>query len=109
MKNVITLLYLLVLSNTAVATGKMIAYDINGNTYEGYYTSPTADAPFVLLVHDWDGLTDYEVKRADMLAGLGYAVFAADLFGAGIRPTEVSDKRQHTGASTKTAQRCGHY
>jgi dienelactone hydrolase len=32
-----------------------------------------------------------------MLAELGYAVFAADLFGAGIRPTEDKDKRQHTG------------
>ena len=32
-----------------------------------------------------------------MLAELGYAVFAADLFGKGVRPTEVKDKRQHTG------------
>jgi dienelactone hydrolase len=32
-----------------------------------------------------------------MLAGLGYAVFAADLFGKGARPTTVTDKRQHTG------------
>jgi dienelactone hydrolase len=32
-----------------------------------------------------------------MLAARGYAVFAADLFGAGVRPTEVKDKRQHTG------------
>ena len=65
--------------------------------YEGYYTSPSAKAPLVLLFHDWDGLTDYEVKRADMLADMGYAVFAADLFGAGVRPTKVEDKRQHTG------------
>jgi dienelactone hydrolase len=34
---------------------------------------------------------------ANMLADMGYAVFAADLFGAGVRPTEVKDKRQHTG------------
>ncbi|MBW1726431.1 MAG: dienelactone hydrolase family protein [Deltaproteobacteria bacterium] len=40
-------------------------------------------APLVLLIHDWDGLTDYEIKRANMLAESGYAVFAADLFGAG--------------------------
>ncbi|MGD8530683.1 MAG: dienelactone hydrolase family protein, partial [Syntrophobacterales bacterium] len=40
---------------------------------------------------------EYEVKRANMLADMGYAVFAADLFGAGVRPTEVQDKRQHTG------------
>jgi dienelactone hydrolase len=32
-----------------------------------------------------------------MLADMGYAVFAVDLFGAGVRPTEVKDKRQHTG------------
>jgi dienelactone hydrolase len=34
---------------------------------------------------------------AGMLAKMGYAVFAADLFGKGMRPTEVKDKRQHTG------------
>jgi dienelactone hydrolase len=51
----------------------------------------------VLLIHGWDGLTGYQVKRANMLAEMGYAVFAADLFGAGVRPTEVKDKRQHTG------------
>ena len=66
-------------------------------SYEGYYTSPADDAPLVLLIHDWDGMTDYEVKRADMLSEEGYSVFAADLFGAGVRPTEVKDKRQHTG------------
>jgi dienelactone hydrolase len=49
-----------------------------------YYVSPSGQAPFVLLIHDWDGLTDYEVKRANMLAELGYAVFALDLFGAGV-------------------------
>jgi hypothetical protein len=48
-------------------------------------------------VHNWDGLTDYEVVRAGMLVEMGYSVFAADLFGAGIRPTKLKDKRQHTG------------
>ena len=37
----------------------------------------------MLLIHDWDGLTDYEIKRANMLAEKGYAVFAADLYGKG--------------------------
>ena len=84
-------------SMTSIASGNAVDYTVNGQAYEGYYISPTADAPLVLLVHDWDGLTDYEVKRANMLAELGYAVFAADLFGKGVRPTEVKDKRQHTG------------
>jgi dienelactone hydrolase len=79
------------------AAGTPVTYQVNGEAYEGYYISPSKQAPFVLLIHDWDGLTDYEVKRANMLAELGYAVFAADLFGAGVRPTEVKDKRQHSG------------
>jgi dienelactone hydrolase len=79
------------------ASGKTVTYQVGGADYEGYFVSPGGDAPLVLLIHDWDGLTDYEVRRADMLADMGYAVFAADLFGAGVRPTEVKDKRQHTG------------
>ena len=79
------------------ASGTPVTYTIDGKSYEGYFISPSDKAPFVLLIHDWDGLTEYEVKRANMLADLGYAVFALDLFGAGVRPTEVKDKRQHTG------------
>jgi dienelactone hydrolase len=97
MKALTGLIMLLVFACTAWAGGETIVYQLNGTDYEGYYTSPEAGAPLVVLLHDWDGLTDYEVKRADMLAELGYAVFAADLFGKGIRPTEVADKKQHTG------------
>jgi dienelactone hydrolase len=79
------------------ATGSSVTYHVNGQPYEGYFINPSDRAPFVLLIHDWDGLTDYEIKRANMLADLGYAVFALDLFGAGVRPTEMKDKRQHTG------------
>jgi len=79
------------------ATANPIDYVVNGDTYEGYFVSPGEASPLVVLIHDWDGLTDYEIQRADMLAEQGYAVFAADLFGKGIRPTEVKDKQQHTG------------
>lgn len=97
MKYSITVLFLFLVSTSAFTAGESVSYEVYGKPYEGYYISPSAAAPLVLLVHDWDGLTDYEVKRANMLADLGYAVFAADLFGAGVRPTEMSDKRQHTG------------
>jgi len=82
----------------AIADGKFIEYQSGDASYEGYFVpAEQASAPFVLLLHDWDGLTDYEVKRANMLAEMGYSVFAADLFGKGVRPTEVKDKKQHTG------------
>lgn len=32
------------------------------------------------------GPDDNARKRADMLAGLGYVAFAADLYGKGVRP-----------------------
>ncbi len=87
------------------ATGSSVTYQVTGQSYEGYYISPSKQAPLVLLIHDWDGLTDYEIKRANMLAELGYAVFAADLFGAGVRPTELTDKRQHTGELYKNREK----
>jgi dienelactone hydrolase len=97
MKYVFTLLFILIVSSTASAAGKSVSYEVNGEPFEGYYISPSRNAPLALIIHDWDGLTDYEIKRANMLADMGYAVFAVDLFGAGVRPTEVKDKRQHTG------------
>lgn len=91
------LMLLLLLPVTSFAAGNFVSYEIDGEPYEGYLISSSPKAPLILLIHDWDGLTDYEIKRANMLADMGYSVFAADLFGAGIRPTEVKDKRQHTG------------
>ena len=102
-------IYLFLLLSISTATyggsGAVVNYEIDNQSYEGYYISPSEQAPLVLLIHDWDGLTDYEVKRANMLAELGYAVFALDLFGAGVRPTEVTDKRQHTGELYKDREK----
>ncbi len=98
-------LFLLIPIAALGSNGTTVPYTVNGQSYEGYYISPSDGAPFVLLIHDWDGLTDYEIKRAHMLSDLGYAVFALDLFGAGIRPTEVKDKRQHTGELYKDREK----
>ncbi|MBW2539976.1 MAG: dienelactone hydrolase family protein [Deltaproteobacteria bacterium] len=105
MKYVFTLFSILIFSSTAIAAGEFVSYEVNGEPYEGYFVSPSPNAPLILLIHDWDGLTDYEVKRANMLADLGYSVFALDLFGAGVRPTKVTDKRQHTGELYKNREK----
>lgn len=97
MKIAVMALAFLMAALPAFGAGKAVIYGVDGLEYEGYYVSGGTNAPLLLLIHDWDGLTDYEIKRADMLADLGYSVFAADLFGKGIRPTEVKDKKQHTG------------
>ena len=105
MKHFITFIFILLAASTANAAGKMIHYEVNGDPFEGYFVNPSPNAPLVILIHDWDGLTDYEIQRANMLAGMGYAVFAADLYGAGVRPTEVKDKRQHTGELYKNREK----
>ncbi|MDO6707244.1 dienelactone hydrolase family protein [Photobacterium sp. 1_MG-2023] len=79
------------------AEGKAVQYQVDGAAYEGYFISPKNNAPLVLMIHDWDGLTDYEVKRAQMLADKGFSVFAVDLFGKGIRPDKVEDRKKLTG------------
>lgn len=98
MKLLLTVGCLLLLATGAVAAGSAVDYQVDSVAFEGYYVAPTPNAPLVLLIHDWDGLGDYEIKRAEMLAALGYAVFAADLFGKGIRPATIDEKKQRTGA-----------
>jgi dienelactone hydrolase len=106
MKKFILVFFVILCSATsALAAGKFLQYNVQEKSYEGYFVSPEKKSPLVLLLHDWDGLTDYEVKRANMLSELGYAVFAVDLFGAGIRPTEETDKRQHTGELYKDREK----
>lgn len=93
---IVSVVAIFLFSQSAVA-GEDIDYSVNGEPYEGYLVNSGSDAPTILLLHDWDGLTGYEKKRSEMLAKLGYSVFAADLFGKGVRPTTVTDKKQHTG------------
>jgi dienelactone hydrolase len=89
--------FFLLAAVSAASAGEAVRYSVAGKPYEGWVERAADPRGFVLILHDWDGLTDYEIRRAQMLAELGYDVFAADLFGAGIRPTENRDKRQHTG------------
>ncbi len=105
MKTLFLVCSMVLFAASSFAAGKTITYTVDGAAYEGYYVSPGKNAPLVILIHDWDGLTDYEVKRSEMLAKMGYAVFAADLFGKGVRPTEVKDKRQHTGELYKDREK----
>jgi dienelactone hydrolase len=105
MKYGVTMFLVLMMAALAYASGEVVEYEVDGEPFEGYFTSPSPDAPLVVLIHDWDGLTDYEVKRSEMLAELGYSVFALDLFGAGVRPAEMEERRRLTGELYADRQR----
>lgn len=56
---------------------------------EGYLAYDDAVAgkhPGVLVIHEWNGVGPYVKRRAEQLAGLGYVVLAADIYGKGVRP-----------------------
>jgi dienelactone hydrolase len=66
--------------------------DAHGTPLQGYIVyddAQTGPRPGVIVVHDWRGLTDYTKRRADMIARLGYAAFAADIYGKGVHLTTV--------------------
>ncbi len=61
-------------------------------------TTPSKpNAPGVLVVHQWMGLTDYEKHRAVMLAQLGYVAFCADIYGKDMRPKDAGEAGQLAG------------
>ena len=67
-------------------TGETIRYTTQGVTMVGYlaYDQNGKDPrPGVLVVPEWWGLNDYARTRARMLAEMGYAAFAVDMYGGG--------------------------
>lgn len=73
----------------AEIVSKSVEYEHDGVTLEGFHAYDDeieGKRPGILIIHQWTGLTEYEEMRAKMLAELGYNVFAADIYGKGIRP-----------------------
>jgi len=67
----------------------LVEYKSGGVVCEGLHvvdTAKTGKLPSVLIIHQWTGLSENEKMRANMLAKLGYNVFAADVYGKGVRP-----------------------
>jgi dienelactone hydrolase len=68
--------------------------DEQGTTFEGYLVyndTISGERPGILVIHDWRGLTDTTQQHCEVLAKLGYAAFAADIYGKGIRPQSISE------------------
>jgi dienelactone hydrolase len=76
----------------AGVSSTVVEYSSNGQDYEGLLITPSGPAqerPLVLLIHNWKGVTEETQKQASRFAELGYAVFAADIYGKGIRPQDA--------------------
>jgi dienelactone hydrolase len=63
-----------------------IEYQVGDASHQGYlaYDNEISETrPGILLVHEWWGLDDYMIRRAHMLAELGYVALAIDMYGGG--------------------------
>ncbi|WP_296479035.1 dienelactone hydrolase family protein [Roseinatronobacter sp.] len=74
-------------------------YSVGDTVFEGYVAMPEGEARgTVLIVHDWDGLNDHEIARADAMAEAGFVGVALDLFGRDAVLDGIDDYRRETGA-----------
>jgi dienelactone hydrolase len=93
-------LLLVSLGARAELVSKSVEYKQGDTVLEGYSVyddSLSGKRPGVLVVHQWKGLGEYEKSRAQMLARLGYNVFAVDIYGKGIRPSNPQDASAEAG------------
>lgn len=78
-----------------------VPYEIDGQSFEGYLavdSSLAGPLPTVVINHAWYGLDDNARARAQMFARLGYAAFAGDLYGVGVRPADQQAAQAEAGA-----------
>ena len=65
--------------------------DVGHQGYLAYDNEISATRPGIIIVHEWWGVNDYMVRRAHMLAELGYVALAIDMYGGG-RVAETPDE-----------------
>ncbi len=88
----------------AAVQGKVVEYRDGGVTMKGYLAWNDAikgRRPGVLVVHEWWGHNEYARKRARMLAELGYAALAVDMYGEGKQAAHPDDAGAFSSAVMK--------
>jgi len=84
--------------------GKDVEYTADGVVMKGYLAydkNISGKRPGVLVVHEWWGLNEYARKRARMLAELGYAALAVDMYGEGKQAAHPDDAGKFSSALMK--------
>lgn len=86
----------------AEVTERFVEYADGDTALQGFVAWDAAkvdgNAPGVLVVHQWMGLTEYEQRRCRELAELGYVAFALDIYGKGVRPDSPQVAGRTSGA-----------
>ena len=83
---------------------QVVEYRHGGVVLQGYLAFDDAfkgKRPGVLVVHEWWGINDFIRERTERLAKLGYVALAADIYGKGVRTTDVEEAAAISGKYKK--------
>jgi dienelactone hydrolase len=102
MKKILTLLVVVALVSAIAASasakpmikGEEVSYSSGSTVMKGYLAydkNIKGKRPGILVVHEWWGHNEYARKRARMLAEMGYAALAVDMYGDGKQAMHPDD------------------
>ncbi|MGB7244019.1 MAG: dienelactone hydrolase family protein [Sulfitobacter sp.] len=73
--------------------GEDTEFVVGDETHSGYIARADDPRGMVVILPTWNGLSDYEKDRAEMLADLGFTGYAANLYPVGQNPTTTEAKQ----------------
>lgn len=102
LKSLFSLLFPICLALTANAEIKtqVVEYRDGETVFEGLLSlddASTEKRPGVLVVHDWMGVSEHTKSITEELAKNGFVAFAADIYGKGVRPSNVQEASAEAG------------
>ena len=83
----------------AAITTQKIPYVLEQTKFEGVlvYDGAKTPRPGLLLVPNWLGINDANLKQAELVAARGYVVFVADMYGTQARPKDLAEAGKVAG------------
>lgn len=102
LRALLPLLCLVALASHAATKQETIEYKQGDTALEGLFVYDEAGAdkrPAVIVVHDWMGFgfNNFQQKRCEELAALGYVAFACDIYGKDSRPKDRTEAPKFAG------------
>ena len=92
-------IFISILMVFSTAHASDLHYSVGAQDFKGHIAKPKGK-PLgkVFIIHDWNGLNQYEIMRAEKLAELGYEAVALDLFGVDATLEGFEDYKREAGA-----------
>lgn len=81
-----------------LATAAPLPYSSGEQKFDGLFLpAGKKNAPGIVLIHNWMGITQETEKQAARFQKLGYNILIADIYGSGVRPKDSTEAGQLAG------------